>query len=1787
MPDFTQQLKAIAALRADARRHDEARYDARIRLQKLAQRIARAEQQQTISATNRQEHVREDHAALVAEAAALQATADRGHEQSIRTRRDLDGAIAGIYAVGAHPRIPVTWLRDDTPFLLFPVRIETIFAPVTGRGGTELRVRIFPDDIVVHTHEPVLTDREVDAGRLYWVELVAAAHLKDEQERRRRAAWRHLVDRFGGPRAAWIARNTKPTDWNALSSAGASQSLVAFLKAIDAGFFTALRALPMPAEVRARLDAAVAANDGDALIRLVEEQAWGEVVNAAVRTRIGGFPAVGLTKTDAWSRAPRTSILPDRFVLLLYAAADGPPREFVGEPIPDSVQLGPDPLEPDETLKPKSGPITLDGECRWMADFDTAVAQGLAFRVPLSRQEAASGFARVVVLGVRLSANAADSASMVDALIENHQWSPKGFSLIAQGTPTNNTERDGSGYSDNDPYDDRAFYTAIDPPAFDPTDADPLKSQTDGRLLADALGIGYAPLQTVQRAGQTDVFEARAMNVALFPSTLGYWLKNWMAPVVTEEAARLTRTFFTQYVTGRGPLPAIRVGNQPYGVLVTSDMSRWKYPTDEGPFGHMLLFGDWVPFLNKLLGVLRELEKHWTTLARDVSYVGRPGSDASKVLMDVLGLHPTSVEFFQRIGFSAEYLRSLDSFMKHRSYANELESLLRSAPASVRLFLRDLGIERDIGVVGKTGAMHVVWQHYVDRLDVPNLVEGKPPSENNPLTFNYVASLAAATDTGKIVREELGGPTPAGLLYLMLRNALLLQLHHGSYEWLRDRATFEPALEQSLLSPSTLANVQASSPAISKLELMAVPVDLVQADHPVPGTKVADWIWGGPVTATPEAAYLAEQRAALGQLASASTARLERTLVEHLDCCAYRLDAWETGLFSERLHAQRSGGGQERGSGIYLGAFGWVEDLKPTPKVFLRPEDLPASLRPQDAAPILEEDGQGGYMHAPSINHAAACALLRNAYLSHSRAGNAEIFSVNLSSERIRRAETVLEGMRNGQPIEALLGYQFERGLHDLTSESAARGDVPVLELNEFIAPYRQAFPFDSREIPQAGTGPVSETVPPYSVVNGLKLSAATLTAADGYGLGVLLPTAQQPNGSQGAAILATRDALLDTLDAVKDLLTAENAYQLVQGNFDRVAAVSLAQKEARIPPALQVVDTPRGSEFTFTNRVTLHFDDLDPAASASNPWPAVPMTPRAIAEPGMNAWIATVLGLAPDRVLCNAYWIAPASPATRHDEQTMSLEDLQLQPIDLVSMIGGNDQRLRPERSQGSTELETRIIYFYRRTFGIPPERSVIVDFNPAVPVAISSVAQLMPLAQRVRALVGECRPLDARDFLPAAGGKATTVRVDKKNPAGYDVVELHTRVSSARTALTALADALDGPTAPPIGVTLLHDPATAADDEAVAGTLGDAFAALAEAGIDFTDTAALDVVFSTLHAESLSVTLRHVADFGISDAFPSEADLTDDGARRALLSRARRIARRLRGGDKSVLKRADDLLASATADKTIDDQVKAILSSGQAIFGDGFRLLPDFVCYNETDLALADGSRTQLLSHAVAGTPGLTARGVVDEWLQGLARVRPRLYTWEVIRMLADALGDAALEMRPAQVPFRIKDSWLAVGFPEKDPLHPEKPFGISRDTLSIVAHGSAAFQAGAQRGLLVDEWTEEIPSAGENTGITFRFNRPNAVPPQTLLLAVTPDETGAWDWDDLVGIVNDTLQRAKRRAVEPSRLEEWGLVWNALAPALVSEFSTIAGADVSLDLLLMTQYEPLTSMYSALKV
>ncbi len=119
--------------------------------------------------------------------------------------------------------------------------------------------------------------------------------------------------------------------------------------------------------------------------------------------------------------------------------------------------------------------------------------------------------------------------------------------------------------------------------------------------------------------------------------------------------------------------------------------------------------------------------------------------------------------------------------------------------------------------------------------------------------------------------------------------------------------------------------------------------------------------------------------------------------------------------------------------------------------------------------------------------------------------------------------------------------------------------------------------------------------------------------------------------------------------------------------------------------------------------------------------------------------------------------------------------------------------------------------------------------------------------------------------------------------------------------------------------------------------------------------------------------------------------------------------------------------------------------------------------------------------------------------------------------------------------QFPYEADAPWMALEFP------PEAKTLLENELLLYTAHYAQAFNsAEPQCGLLLDEWTEVIPADTETTGIAFQFDKPNAEPPQSILLATPPQFTGAWNWSDLVQTLHETLDMARLRAVEPQQLD-----------------------------------------------
>jgi hypothetical protein len=64
--------------------------------------------------------------------------------------------------------------------------------------------------------------------------------------------------------------------------------------------------------------------------------------------------------------------------------------------------------------------------------------------------------------------------------------------------------------------------------------------------------------------------------------------------------------------------------------------------------------------------------------------------------------------------------------------------------------------------------------------------------------------------------------------------------------------------------------------------------------------------------------------------------------------------------------------------------------------------------------------------------------------------------------------------------------------------------------------------------------------------------------------------------------------------------------------------------------------------------------------------------------------------------------------------------------------------------------------------------------------------------------------------------------------------------------------------------------------------------------------------------------------------------------------------------------------------------------------------------------------------------------------------------------------------------------------------------------------------------------------IPGTSKDTGLTFNFDRPDNEPPQAILLVTPATADGVWHWEDVVGALHETLDLAKKRALEPAMID-----------------------------------------------
>jgi hypothetical protein len=621
-----------------------------------------------------------DQAALVRmarlDARVTEAETEAERQRAAAQQATTAAAVAlGEFTIFTHPRQNVGQLSDASPFVLFPIRLETRFKQIScgDVARHQLWVRIYPDDVSIDTFEEALSATELANAQRYWQGIWRAGGIEDDE----RAAWRSLVAAHGSSRAGYIVDTYQPTNWPPPMKANRADEILviptqtALAPAETAAISAYWQAVwladgdgALLQAARANLEAAVGAPRAGELIsayqpfNLAETPTPPQKKNAvALSVAFVIFPPDPATRQSPWTQAPAVRHFPERFVVLGYNSGQQT-LEAIGGVITLPLYVGPDPsadvkADPTSGIHPQNGDLFFPDELKWMVDFERAVAAGMGIVIDLTPQQASTGFDRLLVLGLQLSARHVDGQAALEEMLHHHAVGRSGLTLVPQGTPTHNTTGKGTGYTRLDNA-DQSFDDRKNAPLFTPT-SDPMQRR-DGQWLAELLGIDPNLFTRVHASGGTDQMCVRAMQRVLWPATIGYWMDKLLAPVFSDEAVANTRWFYTDFVSGCGPVPAIRVGGQPYGILPTTAFSRIRWLDAERT-------GVWRPdpqrvFLRELLALILAVDADWTAMAANVAYVGKDNDqrDAHQLLLDVVGLHPSSVEFHSRYAESLSQL---------------------------------------------------------------------------------------------------------------------------------------------------------------------------------------------------------------------------------------------------------------------------------------------------------------------------------------------------------------------------------------------------------------------------------------------------------------------------------------------------------------------------------------------------------------------------------------------------------------------------------------------------------------------------------------------------------------------------------------------------------------------------------------------------------------------------------------------------------------------------------------------------------------------------------------------------------------------------------------------------------------------------------------------------------------------------------------------------------------------------------------------------------------------------
>jgi hypothetical protein len=1594
----------------------------------------------------------------------------------------------------------------------------------------ELWIRLFPDDIAIHTHEENVTEDELESTQSFWEAIHQAETVPDSipvnqqetyKQNYRIGAWEALLNSYGTARSIWLIRTIKPTN--------------------DATF-------PQQAPT---------------------------------------FSTIDDLKPVSWNEQPHSRVMPKNFAALLFDDKGVLIKSALGNAIPNPLFVGINPQENQEDAYQESAKgLVMPDNIKWLTNFEEAEKVGMGIRIPLE-SDISHQFSKLIVIGLRSDINADNSQDILQELLDNHFYAEGGLSILPFGTPTNNTESASVGKSLDEL--DPAISYALFVEGKSLEEANEAYEKTDGKRMDEALGSKTPFFQQVLCGDAKEISSAIWMNKALSPATLGYALPQYFYPDISPEQVQQTISFMEQYVLGRGSLPSLRIDDQPYGFITASAYSKWTGNTNE--------FSSFLSDLNN--NVLQKLVVEWQRLSSNFApHLSKELNEASvsAVFLRILEQHAGSVDYFQRLILDHEILETLKSVTGNNT--QDLVSNIGSTKTLLRDALSAMGFELDASLLGldllQANRLADLTGPVIDKF---SFSEDRTLSDLQAGNFNYFQWLANPSTTFEsILAEDIfnhtDNPPPRELLYLLSRQALLRQYLYTSLQiglnnspfvdavsldfprnmlWVEEGETpqREPHFQNILLNIAEKAAAELSNTTADNLATKFIQdngdlflsnnrwVVMNQAVAEGSDEKVADFI-NNNLETDDQLANIKAQKAFFDKLGNLSTAALERLFSEHLDLCHYRLDAWLLGLANYRLEEMRSA----NTNGIYIGAYGYLENLieLPSTGIYVKEIDNPRTgtgdfsiapvlnlsslgavnnlndsisssyiylggqasgqvysagdfqarididLAAQEVLPVPQVQVSSlGFIPAPSISHATTAAVLRNAYASHRKTGSPdEAFAVDLSSARVREAVYFLEGMKNGQSLAELLGYKFERALRESPNYAI-----------HLLFEIRKKYPFEMQPVGQNADELIKNEA--RNVVNGLDLVEGYRNAPNEDTFFNDLDSSSPITDAQKADIRRYIMQLENTLDAIKDLLLAETMYQLSVENTERANAAQRALNDLGNVQIPEVIDIPREG-IALTHRVGVHLS----RNGGIKEWLG-DASMRSTLEPKVNRWLREKLP-DPDKVCFRVRWVLSTddkgNPTYIH--QKVSLHHLALQPIDFVYLMHQDRENLL------DGELRYRIDNWVRTQQNLNSEQYIEILARDRTDFANDEIHlfALTPLALNLADLIINARAMSPEDLILENDPSSDQLE------ASWESTLFKRRVDSG---IEPFKSQIDDLTEQVVEINRLSK--------------------LDESELQAEDQLALERFLKKLRETMLEFT-----SYGWKDALPTRDRRITPGNMELLYLQAKKVLEKAnKKWDKVTAYLQDHSNTPQDEEETRIEILKGVV---EEILSKTFNIFPEFSIANETAYKTAF-DHDDLLDFA--------GDFAVEEWIQSLIPVRPKMDVYNKINTLAEFFDapEAGRIPKPIQFPFiNQSDRWLAVEYPDYYNDYDENDqLRMPDENLSLAFEYPADFTVNRPcSGFIFDEWTEQIPVKETNIGVAMHYDQPNSEPPNAVLCAVPASLSGNWIWDELIGAIDESFNLAKLRTVDPDILKASPL--SQFLPAVIppiNKYSHVPAVDL----------------------